>query len=288
MKYMELNEGKAHGSAGFPLQYYAVDATHPQFRMPPHWHREFEIIRVNAGRFTAHLDNRPYSLSPGDCLFCAGGTVHRGEPQDADCRYECVVFELDLLRRARSTVIDAFFSPLAHRTRAVSPFFAAGDPAFSPVFDRIFDLATDRTPGAELALVGELFLLFSAVYREGRVEETPAWLHQKVQSRTAAKLLDYIEEHLTEPLTLADLAAVSGLAARYLCRFFRAYTATTPIQYLNERRVECACAELCEGKSVTTAALDCGFCDASYFSRVFRKYKGCSPAEYQKKQRDKP
>lgn len=288
MKYMELNEGKAHGSAGFPLQYYAVDATHPQFRMPPHWHREFEIIRVNAGRFSAHLDNHPYPLSPGDCLFCAGGTVHRGEPENADCHYECVVFDPDLLRRARGTVIDAFLSPLVHRTRMVPPFFAAGDPAFSPVFDRIFDLATDPTPGAELALVGELYLLFSAVYREGRVEEAPAGLHQKAQSRTAAKLLDYIEEHLTEPLTLADLAAVSGLTARYLCRFFRAYTAMTPMQYLNERRVERACAELREGKSVTAAAFDCGFCDASYFSRVFRKYKGCSPAEYQKKQRDKP
>lgn len=69
MKYMELNEGKAHGSAGFPLQYYAVDATHPQFRMPPHWHREFEIIRVNAGRFSAHLDNHPYPLSPVTACF---------------------------------------------------------------------------------------------------------------------------------------------------------------------------------------------------------------------------
>lgn len=283
MKYMELNEGKTHGSADFPFQHYAVDATHPQFRMPPHWHREFEIIRVSAGSLSAHLDNRPFTLSPGDCLFCAGGTVHRAEPLSADCRYECAVFDMGLLRRAGCSAIDAYFSPLVHRTRTVAPFFAADDPVFSPLLGRFFSDAVSRAPGAQTALVGELYLLFSLFYREGRVEDAPAGLHRKAQSRTAAKLLDYMEEHLTEPLTLAGLAAVSGFTARYLCRFFRAYTAMTPIQYLNARRVERACAELREGKSVTAAALDCGFCDVSYFSRVFRKYKGCSPAGYQKK-----
>ena len=58
-----------------------------------------------------------------------------------------------------------------------------------------------------------------------------------------------------------------------------------PMQYLNEYRVEKACALLENtAYSVTDAALAVGFDDASYFARVFKKQTGVSPRNYRKKE----
>lgn len=284
MKYMELNEGKAHGSAGFPVQYYAVDKNHPQFRMPPHWHREFEILHIQKGQFSAHLDDCPYALAAGDVLFLAGGVVHRGTPASEDCQYECLVFDMELLRRQRGDAADGYLRPLAHRHKAVTPFFPAADSVFNGLFAELFRVARDDFPGRELAVMGRLYDLFSLFYRENRISNAEKKLHAQAQhSRTAAKLLDYIEEHLAEPMTLNELAGVCGLDPRYLCRFFHTYTSRTPMDYINAQRVERACREMVyEGKSVTAAAFGCGFYDVSYFSRVFKKYKGVSPAAYRR------
>lgn len=286
MKYMELNEGKSHGSAGFPVQYYAVDRKHPQFFMPPHWHREFELIRVKEGIFRAHLDDRLFTLAAGDVLVLAGGAVHRGAPEGDRCRYECLVFDIAMLRRQRGDVADGYLRPLAHRHRTVTPFFSGSDTGFSGVFEDLFRTVQEDFAGKELAVFGKLYDLFALFYRENRVTDAEKGLHTRQQSRTAANLLDYIEEHLTDPITLDDLAAVSGFDARYLCRFFRTYTSRTPIDYINAERVERACHEMVfEGKSVTAAAFGCGFYDVSYFSRVFKKYKQVSPSAYRRQMR---
>ena len=70
---------------------------------------------------------------------------------------------------------------------------------------------------------------------------------------------------------------------KYLCRFFKDYTSRTPIDYINNLRIEAACHELTSGDmTITEAAIECGFNDISYFSKMFKKYKGITPREYSK------
>ena len=70
---------------------------------------------------------------------------------------------------------------------------------------------------------------------------------------------------------------------KYFCRFFKEFTNITPIDYINRLRIENAAHSLLEaGFTVTEAALDNGFNDISYFSKIFKKYKGVSPKRYSK------
>ena len=84
-------EKKQHGTKKFPVAYYYVDHTHPQYNMPFHWHREWELIRVKKGQLVLHIDEREYYAKEGDVLLLHDSMFHGGAA--AAGVYECLVFD---------------------------------------------------------------------------------------------------------------------------------------------------------------------------------------------------
>ena len=96
-------------------------------------------------------------------------------------------------------------------------------------------------------------------------------------------VLNYIDAHYTEKITLNELARTAGMSPKYFCHFFSEMTGRTPIDYVNYYRIERACCLLAGTDSqITDIAMLCGFNDVSYFTRAFKKYKGKSPGQYLK------
>lgn len=94
---------------------------------------------------------------------------------------------------------------------------------------------------------------------------------------------EYVEEHYYENLMLADVAQKVGISAGYLSTLFQRQMAKGFVDYLNEIRVEHACAYLRQNYLKTyEIAYKVGYRDEKYFSRVFKKIKGQSPSEYRK------
>ncbi len=99
--------------------------------------------------------------------------------------------------------------------------------------------------------------------------------------RLVRQAMAYIHQHYAEPISRADLAQHVALSEDYLTDCFRKELGVTPITYINRYRVNQAKILLTETyKSVTEIALDVGFSDSSYFSRVFRRETGMSPTDY--------
>ena len=57
MHYLNYHEQIQHRTGDFPLAYYPVDEDYPRYRMPMHWHKESEIIRIISGRMRFFLDD---------------------------------------------------------------------------------------------------------------------------------------------------------------------------------------------------------------------------------------
>jgi AraC-like DNA-binding protein len=101
------------------------------------------------------------------------------------------------------------------------------------------------------------------------------------QIEKISELLHWIDKNYTENINLDVLSDISGLNQKYLCRFFKEYTGRTPIDYINNLRIDAACYEMRHsGLTVTEAALECGFNSISYFTKAFKKYKNMTPTEY--------
>jgi AraC family transcriptional regulator len=91
----------------------------------------------------------------------------------------------------------------------------------------------------------------------------------------------YIDEHLSEPISLATLAQLVRLSTYYFCRAFKQSFGVPPHRYHMNRRIEEAKALLASRKhSVTEVALTLGFCEASAFTAAFRKTVGQTPSSY--------
>ncbi|MFT0868516.1 helix-turn-helix domain-containing protein [Pseudomonas sp. CAM1A] len=95
------------------------------------------------------------------------------------------------------------------------------------------------------------------------------------------QLVDYIEAHLDQALTLGDLALRCNLSEYHFARMFRASFGLPPHQYLLARRLQRACRLLRMGTlPLGEVALLCGFASASHFSNRFRQALGATPGEY--------
>ena len=104
-------------------------------------------------------------------------------------------------------------------------------------------------------------------------------------SRTnQTRLEEYIRVHLSDTITLDDLARVIGLTTRHLNRAFRASFSGTPMRYIVALRMEKAMRMLIETRApITEVALDCGFSHPQHFAASFSKAVGCSPSEFRRR-----
>jgi AraC-like DNA-binding protein len=99
--------------------------------------------------------------------------------------------------------------------------------------------------------------------------------------RLVRQAMAYIHSHYAKPICRTDLARHVALSEDYLTACFRKELGITPIAYLNRYRVHQARQLLtATSKSVTEIALEVGFSDSGYFSRVFRREVGLSPEAY--------
>ncbi|KAF1070442.1 MAG: HTH-type transcriptional regulator CdhR [Pseudomonas citronellolis] len=95
------------------------------------------------------------------------------------------------------------------------------------------------------------------------------------------RLVEYIEAHLAEPLTLGELAAQVHLSEYHFARMFRQSFGVAPHAYVLARRLEQARQWLGEGRmGLSEVALACGFSSASHFSNRFREALGVTPGQY--------
>ena len=272
---------KQHGTDAFPVEYYYVDGQHPRYQMPFHWHNVWEILRVLDGTLRISLDDEQYSLKGGDAVLIRGGVLHGGEPEN--CIYECLVFDLYGIFRSME-MVKPYLRPFYRQTCIPKSFYPAGENGpVTETVDGLMRVFSGASGCPELETVAGLSRLFALI------RSSSAWEDQAVQEGAGSRtdrikpVLEFIESHYSAPLSLDDLAEVAGMNPKYFCRVFRSFTHHSPMDYLNFYRIEQA-ANLLDSTElpVTEVGNRCGFWESSYFTKVFRKYKGVTPASYRR------
>lgn len=272
---------KQHGTLEFPVEYYYVDGQHPRYQMPFHWHNEWEILRVLDGTLQISLDDEHYSMGKGDVLLIRGGMLHGGEPES--CIYECLVFDLYGIFR-KLDMVKPYLRPFYRQTSLPRSFYPCAEAC--GVLTATDELMRAFSSGAgcpELETVAGLSRLFAWIRNNGQYVTLSAQEESDSRVDRMKPVLEYIESHYSVAVTLDDMARVAGMNPKYFCRVFRSLTHHSPVDYLNFYRIEQA-AYLLDSTDlpVTEVGNRCGFWESSYFTKVFRKYKGITPASYRR------
>jgi len=153
------------------------------------------------------------------------------------------------------------------------------------IFESIDNAMQEKNELTPLFLRGYLSELFAILLRDYpqslSTRKRTAYL-ENVEKLTP--VFAYIQARLSEPISLKDMADTIRLSESRFYHLFKEICGESPTEYLVHARLEHACKLLAQTKdSVTKIAFDCGFCDSSYFAKIFKKHTHQSPLAYRKK-----
>lgn len=223
MKHEGYNEFFQRGRFDFPIEFYHVEANHPRFHMPYHWHMEYEIIWVKQGALHLILNETDIHAKAGDVVFVRDGVIHGGMPCSQDTIYDCVVFDMGKLLSGSHTFKEQIETILSHDI-LVNKYLPVATPHIPIIVKTMFNALKNESPGYELIVTGMLYAFFGFVL-EYQLYHFPQDAHTVEHNRKRRnqlkKTFALIDSSYDQPLTLADLANAAGLSPNYFCRFFK-------------------------------------------------------------------
>ncbi|MAD14980.1 MAG: AraC family transcriptional regulator [Alteromonadaceae bacterium] len=153
---------------------------------------------------------------------------------------------------------------------------AAWDEEFT---DALYRLLSLDEHSMDLAILGKSRLreLYYAILKG---EAGNAFTRAFGVGNEIARSIEFLSSHLTETLTIDDLADQIGMSRAVFHRKFKQATNMSPIQFVKSMRLNHAAMKIAEGTNVNVAALDVGYVSSSQFSREFKRMYGLSPKQW--------
>ena len=248
-----------------------------------HRHDGCEVYLFLSGNIKFYVEQTCYMPAPGSLVVIAPTEMHRVVTLD-ETPYDRIVIYLkqEYLNALSVDGVDlssCFFNRPAgtQNLRALSP--AAPD-EFLSLYNGLAstDIFNPAEPyGAPILRRSYASLLLLFINREFQNLPANAQNHMPAY---ITETMRYIDEHLSEPLRLADLATRCHISANYLSTQFKLHTGLTLRAYQLDRKIQYAKTLLLRGASVTEACYQSGFNDYANFIRSFKAKTGISPGKY--------
>lgn len=240
-----------------------------------HYHTFHKIIEFLGGESGYGVEGKQYLLQPGDLVLVPQGCIHRPEAEP-NAPYERRILYLspEFLRRAGGSCdLAACFDRAREEFRfVVHPADGTGGAQLAALEHAEREDAFGRELLAQSLLFQFLIGLNRAMADDLLQYAKPAAYDRKIEA-----ILRYLSEHLTEPVSIDDLAARFFVSKYHMMRQFRAQTGYTIHGYLTGKRLMRARAMIAAGTPVLQASEESGFGDYSAFLRAYRKQFGAAP-----------
>lgn len=229
------------------------------------------IVLVLSGKGTLMYDGKTYALSEGSCFFidCMVPYYHQSSQEEP--------WELIWVHFNGAT------------SRQYYDFFVSFSlPAFSPrsfqelkgKFESLLDVNQTSDLTAEInssRLITDILSLILQDLATSREEARPSRLK-------LSEVRAFLDEHCTEKFSLEELSEHFFVSKYHLSREFKSYYGVTLNSYVISRRITYAKKLLrFSDYTLEEIARDCGFYDASYLNKQFKKSEGISASDFRKK-----
>lgn len=255
--------------------FHLADNRHEE--VPYHYHTFHKIILLLAGRADYAIEGERYSLSPGDYVLVGRGSIHRP-----------IVARGDFYERAILYISPEYLQKLSCPDGDLENCFLRSQEGFHYVYhagagDRVRQLFALLEQSRREGGFGAS-LLCQALFVQLMVEVNRISLSGNTVSAASGDskivaLLQYLNAHLTEGLTIDELAARFYISKYHMMRRFRDETGYTIHGYVTEKRLLLAQQLLEQGLPMGETALRCGYQEYSTFSRAYKKQFGRSPSK---------
>ena len=277
----------------FVLSYYSnatedfhiKEITKPGEALSLHNHDYYQIYYIKNGRLIHHLETGSAELKARDVFIIPPNLPHYIETASKDLCFYSISFMPSYI--AENVKTNKFVADFIHcitdlSSEGVEPSLTLRpeDIALTDTLvSKIMQEFSDDMTGKDALIKSSLSLLLS-IFARAYLDEQLENMRFASEREAILHCLGYIKNHLSEQITLHEMAKRTAMSKTSFCVSFRKITGQTFNNYLNRERVEAAAALIKSGKLVFEAAMELGYRDTSTFYHNFKKHLGVSPSEY--------
>lgn len=262
--------------------FYVVDRRKAFFSYPIHHHRECELNFVyNASGVKRIVGDSTETIGNMDLVLITGEDLEhvwmQGDCTSQDIREITIQFMPDLLWINKNQ-----FRTIAQMFEKARCGISFPEEAILKVYPLLDHLASEQSSFQMVLNFLELLYELS-LFENVNILSSPSYANATVFSTDVRikEVQEYIGQNYGSEIKLSTLADMAGMTAESFSRFFHRSTSKTLSDYLLDYRVGVAARRLIDTEDlVSTIGYDCGFNNVSYFNRIFKKRKGCTPKDF--------
>lgn len=242
------------------------------YDISPHWDVEKAkgldtLVYVTEGKVHYQVEDRVMQLTKGDLLFIPSMYTRSWKnDKDEEHRKYTVVFEKS--EKAYQSFIE----------NEIVSF----KPRKSAYYEQRLTFLNEqwlskRVLHEELSqnILLELLIMIA--------QEKAEWHTSPVKESSVQEMQEYILQHYRRNITIEELADLIGVTPNYVTVLFKEVLSITPIQYLHQTRINNAWVLISTTKmTIKEISEHLGYCDQSYFNRMFKKWMGIPPSQMKK------
>ncbi len=275
----------------FRRNYIPAQAIFPN--MTIHWHDEVEFIYVIRGSIGYQLNGRYVSMKEGEGIFMNSRQLHVIRSEKEDCELYCLLFHPIILSSSKH-IVTHYVNTIIENDRIPYILLSEKEEWQRKILYDLkemeeyegrgsdFDRECDRKPGHELDTMRIIYDIWTNLYH-GLDIEHGSDIQRNHGLAIVRQIMNYVNENYQDKLSLEKMCEVGNVGKTKCSALFASYMNMSPMEYAKNYRLEKSM-ELLEltDMTITQVALETGFNDGSYFSKVFRANVGYSPQEYRR------
>lgn len=242
-----------------------------------HYHDELEFIPVYEGNFHCTVYDKEYTAHAGEIVFINSRVPHstmRKEPT----RTGLLQFKESDFNDNEITKIIKY--SMRYQSQVYYPIKIFSEKELFSVVTDILTESENKNKSYEIFVKSGIYRILGILYREGILSDADR-IYNTREIKKILPILSYINNNYSENITLDLASAQLGFDQSYFCRIFKTATGATFTEYLNFVRI-CKAEKLLvkSHDSILNISEAVGFSSVSYFNRIFKRYRNCSPRVY--------
>ncbi|MBQ4630457.1 MAG: helix-turn-helix transcriptional regulator [Clostridia bacterium] len=249
-----------------------------------HVHSEFELLKILEGHTEFYVYDKEHRVECGDIIFVNSRVPHSTAIHKDSAAF-FIQFHTDIQPDDNEVRMSKYLSRFINIANEDAVVFKAGtelNSAISICLDSIRSEYIQKDNSYDIFIKGYIYTILALLYRNKVIIHPESFFESGSVSKILP-VLEYIDANYSKQITLPQLSEIINVNEFYFCRLFKRVVNTPVMQYLNFVRV-CKAEKLLlsTDKSVSEIAFETGFSSVSYFNRIFKKYKYCTPKMYKK------
>ena len=244
-----------------------------------HYHDFHKITIFIRGKVKYVVEGKSYDLSPYDIVLVNRGELHRIVVSDKETYERIIVYISPSFIEAyqtESSDLSLCFKKAQEEHSSVLRIQSMEKSALLQTTLRLERSFGDSEFACDLYRQ-VLFLEFMIQLNRAALKNNLEFLDTPTYNPKVTHLIQYINDHLSEPLDMDTLASELYISKYHMMRLFKTETSSTIGSYINQKRLLTARDLILQGVSVTDACFQSGFKDYSTFSRAYKKEFKVSP-----------